>query len=590
MRGVPLDWRAQELRRQRPDRFATTWAEISVGCEACHGQGSRHAAWARDQQSWWPFGKRDDPSKGLLGALRRARGCRLADRSADRNGSAPSRRRAAQGGRDLRAVPRAARRFPEDWVPGQWLSQHACGLAAAAQDLSSGRTDPRRGGLQLRRSSRAGCSPRASPAATATSRTARSFAPPEKASACNAMRPTNTLMRNIVTTRAPSPPPTCMSCHMQTRTYMIVDPRHDHTFRIPRPDLSVKLGTPNACNDCHARQVRAMGRRRGRGLVRPRPQGFPELWDRVPCRMDRPGRRRSASCRRCGGSQRAGGCARQRADRAWSAPFAREHRARRGAGLPIPTRWYGSARSTCWRIYRPPSSGRWSSPLLSDPVRGVRIRAASLLAAVPTASQPPPIASASISAAKEFVAAQRSNADRPEARATLGNFLARRGLDSRRRDRIQGRPAAQPAICDRRRSIWPISIGSSAAMPKERRALRGAIAVSPRDAAAHHALGLALTRLKQPDAALAEFRRATELEPDRARYAYVYAVALHSGGRSGEAMTVLKETLKSHPGDRDILQALVSFSRTAGDASSRARLRGTTQRHHAGRPEFSRAY
>ncbi len=33
------------------DRFATSWAEISVGCEACHGRGSRHVAWARDEQS-----------------------------------------------------------------------------------------------------------------------------------------------------------------------------------------------------------------------------------------------------------------------------------------------------------------------------------------------------------------------------------------------------------------------------------------------------------------------------------------------------------------------------------------------------------
>ena len=47
------------------------------------------------------------------------------------------------------------------------------------------------------------------------------------------------------------PQPTCISCHMQTRTYMVVDPRHDHTFRVPRPDLSLTLGTPNACNDCH---------------------------------------------------------------------------------------------------------------------------------------------------------------------------------------------------------------------------------------------------------------------------------------------------------------------------------------------------
>ncbi len=63
-------------------------------------------------------------------------------------------------------------------------------------------------------------------------------------------------------------------------------------------------------------------------------------------------------------------------------------------------------------------------------------------------------------------------------------------------------------------------------------------------------------------------RKATELEPDHPRYAYVYAVALHSGGRRGEAITVLKEALKSHPSDLEVLQALVSFSRMAGDATA----------------------
>ena len=54
--------------------------------------------------------------------------------------------------------------------------------------------------------------------------------------------------------------------------------------------------------------------------------------------------------------------------------------------------------------------------------------------------------------------------------------------------------------------------------------LRAAIATSPQDAALHYALGLALTRLKQADAALAELTRAAELGPGRARYAYVHAV------------------------------------------------------------------
>jgi tetratricopeptide (TPR) repeat protein len=52
---------------------------------------------------------------------------------------------------------------------------------------------------------------------------------------------------------AGAPETQCVSCHMPTRTYMVVDDRHDHSLRVPRPDLSVKLGTPNACNQCHTK-------------------------------------------------------------------------------------------------------------------------------------------------------------------------------------------------------------------------------------------------------------------------------------------------------------------------------------------------
>ena len=39
---------------------------------------------------------------------------------------------------------------------------------------------------------------------------------------------------------------------MPTKTYMVVDVRRDHSFRVPRPDLSVALSTPNACTQCHS--------------------------------------------------------------------------------------------------------------------------------------------------------------------------------------------------------------------------------------------------------------------------------------------------------------------------------------------------
>jgi tetratricopeptide (TPR) repeat protein len=215
-----------------------------------------------------------------------------------------------------------------------------------------------------------------------------------------------------------------------------------------------------------------------------------------------------------------------------------------------------------------PAGQLWSlvSPLLSDPVRGVRIRATSLLASVPTASQPQADREPFERAAAEFIAAQRFNADRPEGRTTLGNFLVQRGLtadaEAEYKAALRLSPQYAPAainLADLYRQLGRDAEGENV--------LRAAISASPQDGGLHYALGLTLTRLKQPDSALMEFRRATELAPDRARYAYVYAVALHAAGRVSDAMTVLKHNLAQHPDDRDTLQALIGFSRASGDLS-----------------------
>ncbi len=47
----------------------------------------------------------------------------------------------------------------------------------------------------------------------------------------------------------------CINCHMHAQYFMGVDYRNDHSFRIPRPDLSEKLGVPNACNQCHVNKT-----------------------------------------------------------------------------------------------------------------------------------------------------------------------------------------------------------------------------------------------------------------------------------------------------------------------------------------------
>ena len=47
-------------------------------------------------------------------------------------------------------------------------------------------------------------------------------------------------------------PAQCVSCHMPTTTYMGVDARRDHSFKIPRPELTSVFNIPNACSSCHA--------------------------------------------------------------------------------------------------------------------------------------------------------------------------------------------------------------------------------------------------------------------------------------------------------------------------------------------------
>jgi Flp pilus assembly protein TadD len=75
-------------------------------------------------------------------------------------------------------------------------------------------------------------------------------------------------------------------------------------------------------------------------------------------------------------------------------------------------------------------------------------------------------------------------------------------------------------------------------------------------------------RRREDGGAMDLLRRAQELAPDNARYAYVYAVALNSAGAHGEAAALLDRTHRQHPADRDALTALVSIAQDTGDLAA----------------------
>jgi len=548
------------------DRFATTWTEISVGCEACHGQGSGHVSWAHVRQSWWPFGKGEDPTKGLLVRFDERRGVEWPVSPTSGNAArnvAPAALRKEVETCGLCHARRAG--FSEDWVPGRWLSDtHAVTpLARGLYDADGEMVGEvyNYGSFKQSKMFAAGvtCSDCHEPHG------AKLRSPGDGVCLqCHASDKYAAVTHHRHADATPAP--TCVSCHMPVRSYMVVDRRHDHSFRIPRPDLSVAFGTPNACNDCHRDKSADWAAAAVEGWHGTARKGFQTYaaafhaaWTSQP---NAAGLLAAvASDRNAPAFARAGALS-ELGPRLSPSNI---NVARTALSDPDPMVRIGALDM----LEGIPAAQLWPvlSPLLSDSSRGVRIRAASLLAAVPAASQPPSDRDRFEHAAAEFIAAQRLNADRPEARAALGNFLARRGrvndAEAEYKAALRLSPQYAPGainLADLYRQLGREREGESV--------LRAAIVISPEDAGLHHALGLMLTRLKQPETALAEFRRATEIEPDRARYAYVFAVALHSAGRSKEAISVLKEGLLKNPDDRDTLSALVSFSRDAGETAS----------------------
>jgi len=204
-----------------------------------------------------------------------------------------------------------------------------------------------------------------------------------------------------------------------------------------------------------------------------------------------------------------------------------------------------------------------AAPLLTDPVRGVRIEAAHVLADVRDDQLSPDQRRARETATSEYIESLRLDADWPTANVNLGNLRMR-----------QGRPEEAIAEYERALSLDPRFTGAYVNLADAYRQqgrdaegeklLRRGLTILPRAPDLHHVLGLLLVRKGDKAAALKELGVAAKFAPDNARYIYVYAVGLHSTGRRGEALSVLRAAETRHPYDLDILSALVSMTREAG--------------------------
>jgi predicted CXXCH cytochrome family protein len=539
------------------NRYATTWAELTVSCEECHGPGSAHAAWAEARP---PGAARPSPgATGLVVRLGRGDGA-WAIKDSERGiaeWTGP-----ARVSMELDVCARChARRRPivDPHVYGRpFLDTHVPALLEPGLYHADGQALGEVyewGSFVQSRMHRAGviCSDCHEPHRAA-------LRAPGNAVCAQCHLPAKFDTPAHHHHRVPSDASRCVSCHMPARTHMVVDPRRDHGFRVPRPDLSVALGTPNACTGCHRDRPpqwaadRVAAWRGPAGTPAPhfagaldaarrgRPEAGPAL-AALATDPSQPGIVRATALAHLADVLRAS-----------TAP------AVEGA-LRDPDALVRMGALRAAEALPPERRGTVAAPLLQDPVRAVRLAAAHALAGV---SLPAAARADFERALAEWIRSEEVNSDRPEAHLNLATMYARRGrpadAESALRAALRLDPRFVPALvnlADLLRAQGRDADGE--------RFLGDALRADPDHPEALHALGLLRVRQNRLAEAVDLLRRAAARRPESARFAYVYAVALHDTGRPAEAITVLTAAHRQRPADRDTLAALATYVAERGN-------------------------
>ncbi|MDP3877034.1 MAG: tetratricopeptide repeat protein [Methylobacter sp.] len=533
------------------DSYKTTFNEINVACESCHGPASQHLTWAKQAQP--PY---SDEDKGLSIKLQ---------------GHSP----------DAWKFPVSDAAVAQHEQPANQAAMNTCGACHARRStLIEGGTpgfpleDSHRPALLTQPTYHADGQQRDEDYTWGSFRQSKMFQNGVTCMDCH--EPHGLKLRaegNALCTRCHaaktfdseqhhfhrpnSKGAQCMACHAPEQNYMVVDGRHDHSFRLPRPDLSQTLASPNACTLCHqdrkpAWAAAALDNWYGKQW-RERPHygtvlhnGVSQGVKALPALVEL--------------AQDAGKPAIVRATAIeLTKPLM-------NPDLLLAVReWLKdsdpSVRTAALGLMEsvdPVNRVLAAAPLLSDSTRGVRIEAARILADVPDSQLAGDRLTARSKALQEYSDYLSLNADWPSENVNLGNLAMR-----------QNQTAAAIAAYQRALQLDAQFAGAYVNLADAYRqlgqdddaekTLRQGLTLLPKVADLHHALGLTLVRKADKAAALIELAEAAKLAPENARYAYVYAVGLHSADNIKQALAVLKDADAQHPFNLEILNSLISM-------------------------------
>jgi tetratricopeptide (TPR) repeat protein len=545
------------------DSYRTTWSDIDVACEACHGPGSGHAAWAEQAKQNPAIKKESD--KGLV--------VDLADRddgswSIDAKSGEPHRSKPRENHTQIELCARCHSRRGQIWadyeygkplgnthrlalldehlyypdgqikeevyVYGSFIQSHMYQEGVTCSDCHEPHS------LQLRAKGNALCG--------------RCHLPERY--------DTPTHHHHEAGTAGAA----CINCHMPQRNYMVIDARADHSMRVPRPDLSVKLGTPNACTTCHADRTADWA-------TKAVTEWYPASHDRGPHYGEA---LHAAVTGSADAAERLSALAADASQpgivRATAVNYLRNYA--QPQQLPLietllndkdPLIRASAVRFLEVTDLRTRVDKGWL--LLDDHDRVVRLDTTHILAPLLRQQLPEQYRSQLEKAIKEYVQAQQVNAERPEAHLNLGLIAIAMGnfqkAEEEYRTALRLEATFVPGyinLVDLYRQLGQDADG-------EKLLYEGIKAVGD-NADLQYTLGLLLVRQKRIEEAQNHLRQAATLAEDNPRYVYVYALALERAGDKQQALTVLTQANQRHPGNAEITATLNKLQQEVNNSAN----------------------